>query len=119
MTEPNVFERPDFPTELYQQWRRAVDRVDRPSEDTGSWRSVLQVEPRRADLVRHPVHGEGQLVAKTGPATFICCFVNDAGTFDVKCKAVELEVFLYRRSRVERIRETSRLSARFFGRGAR
>ena len=114
MTEPKVFERRDFPIELYHRWRRAIDRLDHLTEDTGQWRSALQAEPRRADLIRHPMHGEGQVVAKAGIAVFACRFLGGTGTFDVECRAVELETFVFHRTRAERIAETTRLSRRFF-----
>lgn len=116
MTEPNIYERRDFPIELYQQWRQALDRVDAPYGGAGRWQSVLYVEPQRADLVRHTDWGEGQIIEKVSPSVFTCRFLGEGGTFDVQCGAVELDVFVFRRSRAERIAETSRLSRRFFGR---
>jgi hypothetical protein len=122
VTQPSAYESHDFPTEVYAQWRKAVDAIDQPSERTGKWVPVTHVEPERADLVRHinaelrERFGEGQIVKSVSPFCYLCRFLGENGTFDVECAAADIEVFKYARSREERIAATERLSNRFFAR---
>lgn len=121
VTQPSPYEKRDYPTEVYAQWRKAVDSIDEPSELTGRWISVTKVEPARADLVRHTqegpreTYGEGQMVEAISSSKYLCRFLGEEGTFDIECRAADIETFKYARSREERIAATERLSSRFFG----
>ncbi len=106
VTRPLAYERPDYPVAVYEGYTRAIEAIDTPSPRTGEWLSVTRHEPQKFDLIRHAMHGEGQLVRPTSLGRYLCSFVDFVdhhGSFEVECPASELEAFSYYKTREERI----------------
>lgn len=109
VTRPSPFEHVDWPTEVYVAYRKAVEATE-----TGEWLAVTVHQPNRTDLVRHASYGEGQMLTETKLGKYLCTFVNEDGSFDVECSAVELDTFRYDRTRSERIAAQDRIRDRIF-----
>lgn len=98
-----------WPQEIYAAYGRAKEATE-----SGRWVPVLSREPERLDLVRHPDHGEGQMVRPTRLGRYLCSFVNEDGSFEVECPAASLEAFRFDLSREQMIAKQERLHAQFF-----
>jgi hypothetical protein len=106
VTRPPAYRRKDWPVATYEAYRSSIDAINTPGPRTGEWLSVLLHEPEAFDLVRHAVHGEGQILRATALSRYLCSFVDFeryGGSFEIECPASELEAFKYRLTREERI----------------
>ena len=115
VTQPSPYEKNDFPTSLYVQYRNAIDRIDDPSERNGKWHSVVQVPPEQTDLIRHATMGVGQLVRVLSLGRYLCCFLINGETTEAECRAVDIEVYRYHKTREERLAASEIIRTRIFG----
>jgi hypothetical protein len=90
-----------------ERHRAAAKQIARVDND-GRWVIATDVCVRKNDLVRHPVHGEGQAV-KVHLRRVLCRFLLLEEHFPL----TEIEVFCYTLSREKRQEATKRIWKRF------
>ncbi|WP_221538086.1 hypothetical protein [Qipengyuania huizhouensis] len=115
VNQPAVYELPQPPTKAARiAFRKAIEGIDQPSVQNGSWRPATEIQPRRSDLVRHGEFGVGQYVKEEAIARFLCRFIDDEhGSFDAQIPASQLEVFQFHLSREERQQIAERLAEKW------
>ena len=110
---PSHYEQLIIPEEYYQKYVQVLEAINEPSENNGAWQRVADVEPERFGLVRHADYGEGQFRKRRRLGLYRCSFIKDWESFEVDCRAVDLETFVWRRSREDRLAVTDLIKKRF------
>lgn len=122
MTIPLPFERKVWPQENYAKWLAATQEMNALTDVNGSWHLTVERPAARTDLVRlmpefalPGCDAEGQVSAVRGGryTVIIIDFVQD-GTFEIVCPATSLETWVWKQSRLQRIRASDRLRERYF-----
>jgi hypothetical protein len=107
VTTPPARVRRERPHELY------VECARRQAEyDTGKWVRVMDASHvvSKNDLVRHPVHGEGQAL-EIHLSRILGLFIGETGGFKKDCRVCDLETFIFDFTREERQEKSRQISA--------